>query len=152
VTPVRSSPATQGSDCLLGCDPRAGAPQQPPPAALAAALRRCVLAVSPLLRCASLPPRHIGNFAEWSERREAVSAAFCYKSRGGGGGSRGWGRLGGGGGGGAGQAAGVRGRREERPPVEPLSFMAGNEFLHRPFDVSEVRLEAAPAAAPWLAV
>lgn len=85
-----------------------------------------------------------------------MADAFFYKQLGRGRGD--WGLLGGliGGGGAAGEGKGGKGmggKREVRPPVEPLSLLAGGEFLHRPFDVAEVRLEVGgQLPVPWLAV
>lgn len=109
------------------------------PGELVAALRRCTLAVAPLLHCASLPPQHISSFEEWSAARRSAAAAFVRRP--GPGAARGWlaalaGQGAAGGGGGGGGAAGT-----ERHPVEPLSLLSGSEFVHAPFDVSEVRLE-----------
>jgi hypothetical protein len=128
-----------------------------PPAALTSAFRRCVLAVAPLLRCATLPPCHAANFAEWSARRAAVVESFRFRPPS----PRRWlpGGLGFGrapgvaeDGGASGVSGGRRQRGEARHPVEPLSALSGGQWLHRPFDASEVRLEVGGPAAPWLAV
>jgi hypothetical protein len=37
----------------------------PPIASLIEAFRRCTAEVAPLLRCATLPPKHINNFVEY---------------------------------------------------------------------------------------
>jgi len=153
--------AAQRTSCLpSGCESGGGgSTHQPlPTPALVAAFRRCVLAVAPLLHCATLPPQHISNFAEWSARRAAVADSYCYKPKPG----RGWSLLGGSGRGGSSPAAGgtdgssyatkQRSGAEVRHPVEPLSLLAGGEWLHRPFDVAEVRLEVGRPAAGWVVV
>jgi hypothetical protein len=153
---------TQRGGCLGACDASGGAPppdQRPlPRAALASALRSCLLETAPLLRCATLPARSIANFADWGAARAAAVDAYCYRPPARGGCRRGAGAIAGGGAaaGTVGGGAAVRPaeRREARPPVEPLSVLAGGEFLHRPFDASEGALDVGGGGSwrPWLAV
>ncbi|KAL6749692.1 hypothetical protein V8C86DRAFT_2838028 [Haematococcus lacustris] len=88
----------------------------PPIASLVEAFRRCVAEVSPLLRCASLPLRHINNFVEYQGHRLKQVQAFCHVIDA--------------------KTNTVVGARH---PVEPMSH-AGFEFLHAPINVTEVRM------------
>lgn len=88
----------------------------PPLAALVEGFRRCAIELIPITHSPSLPQRHINNFVEFQGHRLRVVQRYCHvldpaTNR-------------------------ILGARH---PVEPLSH-AGFEYLHAPFDVSEVRL------------
>ncbi|KXZ43546.1 hypothetical protein GPECTOR_87g408 [Gonium pectorale] len=88
----------------------------PPLTALVEAFRRCTIELAPLAYCPSIPPRHINNFVEYQGHRLRMVQRYCHV---------------------------IDPRTNKilgaRHPVEPLSH-AGFEFLHAPFDVSEVRV------------
>lgn len=111
-------------DCGCSGGVASAAPSSSGPAAaalaqqrLAAALRTSALELSPLLHCAgSLPPPHIGNFAEHAQHRAAVVARFCRQPA----------------------APGVG-----RAPVDALGGRcddAESQWAHAPFDVAETRV------------
>eukprot|EP00798_Chlamydomonas_sp_ICE-L_P001351 gene1351-32713_t len=91
----------------------------PPIATLVEAFRRCCIEIMPLVQCASIPPRHINNFVEYQGNRLKQVQQFCHVIDP--------------------KTNVIVGARH---PVEPLSH-AGFEFLHKPFDTSEIRLSMA---------
>ncbi|GFR45431.1 hypothetical protein Agub_g6810, partial [Astrephomene gubernaculifera] len=106
---------TQKMGAIL--DPGCCAPEVLPPlAALLEAFRRCTVELAPLAHCPTIPPRHINNFVEYQGHRLRLVQSYCHVVD---------------------PASNkILGARH---PVEPLSH-AGFEFLHAPFDVSEVRV------------
>jgi hypothetical protein len=113
--------------CLATCGDISSIPPVPTLPDILSAFKTSVLEIAPLLRCASLAPRHMGNFSEYNAARACQAAAYCYK-------------------------ADVKsGKHVERQhPVEPLSRGA-QPFLHQPFDVRETRmcLQDDQAAQGW---
>ncbi|KAG1657045.1 hypothetical protein FOA52_009240 [Chlamydomonas sp. UWO 241] len=91
----------------------------PPVASLVEAFRRCTMDVAPLLKCASIPPRHINNFVEYQGHRLKLIQRFCHMVD-----------------------PRTNALTATRHPVEPLSH-AGYEYLHKPFNTSELRVSVA---------
>ncbi|GIL65402.1 hypothetical protein Vafri_19136 [Volvox africanus] len=88
----------------------------PPLSAMVEAFRRCTIELAPLAYCPTIPPRHINNFVEYQGHRLRLVQHYCH-------------------------VLDPRSNKilGQRNPVEPLSH-SGFEYLHAPFDVSEIRL------------
>lgn len=109
------------ADCLLSSCSCVSISTPPTHAQLIAAFKASILEISPLLHCSNMPADHMTNFAEHQQHRAQVAAKFLRHLD-----PKTGRQMGAAVGGGA------------RHPVEVLRGVGG-EFLHKPFDVSEMR-------------
>lgn len=103
--------------------------RMPTLAAVVEAFRQCVIEAAPVLHCQAVLPKHINNFVQHNQARANVVQAYFSN------------------------VDPKRGGMPVAPrdPVEPLSH-AASQFLHKPFDVSELRVCLADALpqTTWL--